>query len=149
MTISEYLAGIPRERLPYFERLRESIKRGLPEGFVEQISSGMIGYVVPHSIYPAGYHCNPKDPLPYMNIASKKTGFSLYHLAIYGNKELYDWFMEGYSKIAKHKIDSGAGCVRFKYLEEIPFDLISELAAKMSVREWIEFYESTYKPKKP
>lgn len=147
MTIDEYLGGIPADKRVHFERLRAHIKKGLPEGFVEEINSGMIGYVVPHSIYPAGYHCNPKDPLPFMNLASRKDSINLYHMGIYGDKALDGWFMGEYAKLAKHKIDRGGSCFRFKYFDEIPYDLITELASKISVASWIAFYEGNFKPK--
>lgn len=147
MTIDEYLGGIPEDQVKYIQKLREYIKKSLPKGFVEVINYEMIGYVVPHSLYPSGYHCNPEDPLPFMNIASKKNSINFYHMGIYGNKDLYKWFMEEYSKQSKHKIDCGGSCIRFKYFDEIPYDLISELVSKISVNDWIENYEKNIKPK--
>jgi len=147
MTVDEYLGQIPEARLGYFGKLRQSIRKGLPKGFKEVVNYGMIGYVVPLSLYEPGYHCNPKEPLPFINIASKKDSINLYHMGLYGNREIKDWFFEEYAKLATHKIDNGKGCIRFKYPDEIPFELISELAARISVDQWIDYYEKSVRPK--
>ena len=102
----------------------------------------MIGYVVPHSKYPNGYHCDPKLPLPFINIASQKNFVALYHSGVYAKKELFDWFVTEYPKHAKYKLDMGKSCVRFKKMNDIPYDLIAELATKFTVEEWISTYES-------
>tara|TARA_R110002049_G_scaffold219075_2_gene390800 strand:+ start:160 stop:489 length:330 start_codon:yes stop_codon:yes gene_type:complete len=108
----------------------------------------MIGYYVPHSIYPDGYHCNPKEPLPFMGFASHKNSINLYHSGIYAKKELYDWFVSEYPKHCKRKPDMGKSCICFKYLDDIPFDLIGELTRKMTPEKWIDIYETTTKKKK-
>ncbi|MCK8523796.1 DUF1801 domain-containing protein [Aquimarina sp. D1M17] len=146
-TPDEYIAAIPEERQPIMTELRKIIKKNLPEGFSEEISYGMIGYVVPHSMYPEGYHCDPKLPLPFMNIASQKNFIAVYHSGIYAKKELMDWFVGEYPKHMKTKLDMGKSCIRFKKIDQIPLDLIGELAAKMSVQEWIEIYETNVKKK--
>ncbi|MGB0891670.1 MAG: DUF1801 domain-containing protein [Flavobacteriaceae bacterium] len=143
----EYIAQIPEERQAIMKKLRKTIKDNLPKGFEEGINYKMIGYYVPHSKYPDGYHCNPKDPLPFMNIASQKNSINLYHSGIYAKKELYDWFVAEYPKHCKRKLDMGKSCVRFKKVEEIPFDLIAELCTKMTLDEWIDIYESAVKKK--
>ena len=143
----EYIAQIPEERQAVLEKLRNTIKNNLPEGFEEGMSYNMIGYYVPHAIYPDGYHCDPKLPLPFINIASQKNSINLYHSGIYAKKELYDWFIAEYPKHCKRKLDMGKSCVRFKKIEEIPFDLIKELCTKMTVKEWIAIYESVIKKK--
>ena len=137
----EYISQIPEDRIPYFKKLRKTILDNIPKGFEEQISYGMIGYVVPKSIYPNGYHCDTNLPLPFANIASQKNFIALYHSGIYANKEIYDWFVKEYPKHCKHKLDMGKSCIRFKKSEEIPFDLIAELMQKMTVNEWINLYE--------
>lgn len=147
-TVNEYLNELPEERKPAFLKLRNSILNNLPKGFEEEIIYGMLGYVVPHSIYPNGYHCNPKLPLPFMNIASQKNFIALHHLGIYANPELMEWFTAEYPKHGNHKLDMGKGCIRFKKMDQIPFDLIAELAVKMSVQDWIECYESQLKSRK-
>lgn len=141
MTVDDYLESVPEEKLPYIDRLRAAIKERLPPGFSEEISYGMLGYVVPHSLYPAGYHCKPAEPLPFMSIASQKGAIHFYHMGIYNDPALLSWFTAEYAKTAKHKIDMGKSCVRFKYFDEIPFELIGELASKITVRQWIDTYE--------
>ncbi|WP_281296919.1 DUF1801 domain-containing protein [Flavobacterium limnophilum] len=147
-TVNDYLEELPEERKPAFLKLRNSILNHLPKGFEEEISYGMLGYVVPHSIYPTGYHCNPKLPLPFINIGSQKNFFALHHLGIYANPELLDWFTNQYPKHSSQKLDMGKGCIRFKKWDQIPFDFIAELAGKMSVEDWIECYETQIKSRK-
>lgn len=147
-TVNEYLSELPEERKTAFLKLRDSILNNLPKGFEEQMSYGMLGYVVPHSTYPNGYHCNPKLPLPFINIASQKNFIALYHMEIYANPELLDWFTAEYPKHSSLKLDMGKGCIRFKKPDQIPFDLIAELAAKISVEDWIECYKTQLKSRK-
>ena len=147
-TVNEYLNELPEERKEAFLKLRNSILNNLPKGFEEQISYGMLGYVVPLSIYPDGYHCTPKLPLPFMNIASQKNFIALYHMGIYANPELLEWFTNEYPKQCSHKLDKGKGCIRFKKMDQIPFDLIAELAGKTTVEDWIECYETQIKSRK-
>ena len=143
-TPQEYVDSLPEERKLIIEKLRKIIKLNLPEGFQEEMSYGMLGYVVPHSIYPKGYHCKPNLPLPFMNIASQKNFVALYHMGIYANPDLLNWFVTEYSKLVKSKIDMGKSCIRFKKMEDIPYELIGELAAKMTVSEWISIYENNF-----
>jgi hypothetical protein len=140
-----YIAQIPEDRIPYFKKLRNIILENIPTGFEEQMSYGMIGYVVPKSTYPNGYHCDPKLPLPFASIASQKNFIALYHMGIYANKELYDWFVTQYPKHCKRKLDMGKSCIRFKKAEEIPFELISALMQKITVADWIKLYEQNIK----
>ena len=144
-SIEAYLQEIPEDRIDAFSKLRETILENIPKGFVEQMSYGMIGYVVPHSIYPGGYHCEPKLPLPFVNIASQKNFIALYHMGIYAKPELLKWFVSEYPKHSKQKLDMGKSCIRFKKMDQIPFDLIAELVQKMSIDEWITCYESSFK----
>lgn len=144
-SILDYLEEIPLERKIAFTKLRETILENIPKGFVEQISYGMIGYVVPHSIYPDGYHCEPKLPLPFIAIASQKNFIALYHMGIYAKPELLNWFVAEYPKHSTQKLDMGKSCIRFKKIDQIPFDLIATLVQKMSVQEWINCYESQNK----
>jgi uncharacterized protein YdhG (YjbR/CyaY superfamily) len=143
-TPQEYLDSLPEDRKIAIEKLRKIIKLNLPEGFQEEMSYGMLGYVVPHSIYPKGYHCKPNLPLPFMNIASQKNFIALYHIGVYENPELLNWFVAEYSKQVKSKIDMGKSCIRFKKMEDIPYELIGELAAIMTVSEWISIYENNF-----
>lgn len=147
-TVNEYLEELPEERKPVFLKLRNSILKNLPKGFEEEMSYGMLGYVVPHSIYPDGYHCSPKLPLPFISIGSQKNFIVLHHLGIYANTELLEWFTTEYPKHGNHKLDMGKGCIRFKKMDQIPFDLIAELAGKISVEDWIECYETELKSRK-
>jgi hypothetical protein len=121
--------------------LRKIIKKNLPKGFKEAISYGSIGYVVPHTKYPAGYHCDPKLPLPFLSIASQKNFIALYHMGIYADPKLLSWFTAEYSRVTKSRPDMGKSCIRFKKPENIPFELIGELATKMSADDWIKLYE--------
>jgi len=141
----EYIAQILEDRIPYFKKLRQTILDNIPKGFEEQMSYGMIGYVVPKSTYPAGYHCTPELPLPFVNIASQKNFIALYHSGIYADKNTLDWFVAEYPKHCKRKLDMGKSCIRFKKAEEIPFDLIAELMQKFTVEKWVNLYEKNIK----
>jgi len=142
--INDYLAELPADRKDVITALRNAIKDNLPAGFEEAMSYGMIGYVVPHSLYPAGYHCTPALPLPFLNIASQKNHIAIYHMCVYAKPELYNWFVVEYPKYTKTKLDMGKSCVRFKKAVDVPIDLFAELAKKVSVQEWIEIYENAY-----
>jgi len=140
-TVTEYLNAIPAERKPYFDKLRKTIRKNLPKGFKQKLQYGMVSYVVPHSTYPDGYHCNPSDPLPFISIASQKHFIALYHNGIYANPELKEWFVNEYPKHCTRKLDMGKSCIRFRKMEEMPYELIGELVQKMSVQDWIDLYE--------
>ncbi|WP_298474401.1 DUF1801 domain-containing protein [uncultured Maribacter sp.] len=144
-TPEEYIEQLPEERKEVISNIRTIIKANLPNGFKECISYKMLGYVVPHSLYPEGYHCDPKLPLPFINVASQKNFVAIYHSGIYADTNLYNWFVEEYPKHCKRKINMGKSCIRFKYLEDIPYDLIGELVAKMSPKDWINLYEEKIK----
>ena len=143
----DYINQVPEERQNALKKLRKTIKEHLPNGFEEGIQYGMIGYYVPHSIYPDGYHCSPKEPLPFMSFASQKNSINLYHSGIYAKPQLHDWFVSEFPKHSKRKLDMGKSCIRFKKTEDIPFDLIAELCTKLTVKEWIDIYESVIKKK--
>lgn len=144
-TVTEYLASLPDDRKKAITALRKEIKKNLPEGFVETMSYGMIGYVVPHSVYPAGYHCDPALPLPFMNIASQKNFIAVYHMGIYADKKLMEWFTKEFPKHSTARLDMGKSCLRFKKLEQIPVQLIGALAGKMTPLDWIGIYEKNIK----
>jgi len=144
-TPEQYLAELPEDRKEVLLKLRNAIKDNLPKGFEEVISYGMLGYVIPHSIYPNGYHCNPKLPLPFINLASQKNFIAVYHMGIYANNDLLDWFVAEYPKHVKAKLDMGKSCLRFKKMDDIPFDLIAELARKVTVEQWISNYENAFR----
>jgi uncharacterized protein YdhG (YjbR/CyaY superfamily) len=144
-TPDQYLAELQEDRREAMSKLREVTLQNLPKGFEEQISFGMLGYVVPHSIYPNGYHCNPKDPLPFFAIASQKNSINIYHMMVYADKNLHDWFSAEYPKYCKSKLDMGKSCIRFKKINDIPYDLIGELLSKVTLEQWISEYENTLK----
>lgn len=144
-TPDEYVAQLPDDRKAAFSTLRKTIKDNLPDGFEECINYKMIGYVVPHSLYPDGYHCDPKLPLPFINIASQKNFVALYHMGIYAKPDLLDWFVQEYPKHVKTKLDMGKSCIRFKNMQNIPFELIGQLCQKISPKDWIDTYEQNIK----
>ncbi len=145
ITPEAYLAELPEERKNAMSKLRAVIQDNLPPGFTETMSYGMIGYVVPHSLYPCGYHCDPTLPLPFMSISSQKNFVAVYHMGIYTDESLLAWFREAYAEQSSQKLDMGKSCIRFKKTEAIPYALIGELASKISVDTWIEMYEKVIK----
>lgn len=144
-TVDEYIEQLPEDRQVPILKLREVISNNLPDGFLETISYNMIGWVVPHSLYPNGYHCNPSLPLPFINLASQKNFVSLYHCGVYAHDSIMNWFIDEYPNHAKRKLDMGKSCIRFKKMDDIPYELIGELCAKMAPHEWINIYEKTVK----
>lgn len=144
-TVEQYLKEVPADRQAAMNKLRKIILKNLPKGFKEVMGYGMMGYCVPHSIYPAGYHCNPKDPLPFAGMASQKNSINFYHMGIYADPKLLKWFTDEYTKTGLGKLDMGKSCMRFKKPENIPFDLIGELCSKITVEKWIETYEKNMK----
>ena len=146
-TVEEYMAELPGDRVAAMTALRKEIKKNLPKGFKETMSYGMIGYVIPHSKYPDGYHCDPSLPLPFLAIASQKNFIAVYHMGVYADPALLKWFTGAYEKAGIGKLDMGKSCIRFKNTEKIPFKLIGELSAKITPDEWIKTYEKNYKKK--
>lgn len=146
-TVKDILTNLPEDRVEAFNKLHDVIVRNLPDGFEAAISYGGLGYVVPHAIYPSGYHCKPIEPLPFAGIASQKNSINFYHMGIYSDPKLLEWFVMEYPKHTKQKLDMGKSCVRFKKFNEIPYELIGELMRKMSVNEWIDIYEKNFKNK--
>ena len=144
-TVDQYLSEVPPERQEAMNKLRKIISKNLPKGFKEGMGYGNMGYFVPHAIYPAGYHCNPKDPLPFAGIASQKNSINFYHMGIYVDAKLLKWFTDEYAKTGLGKLDMGKSCMRFKKPENIPFKLIGELCSKISVDKWIAIYEKKLK----
>ncbi|MCT2562707.1 DUF1801 domain-containing protein [Chryseobacterium herbae] len=144
-SVADYISKIPEERQEVFKKLYDTVNDNLPKGFQEGVSYGMIGWNVPLETYPAGYHCTPGSPLPFMGLASQKNFIAFYHMGIYANPELLDWFVTEYPKHSKRKLDMGKSCVRFKKIEDIPFELIAEVSKKMTVEDWINIYESQLK----
>lgn len=137
-----YLASLPDDRRAVVTKLRNTVRKSLPKGFEEQMDYGMLAYVVPHARYPAGYHSDPKKPLPFINIASQKNYVSLYHMGLYDGP-LLDWFRAAWAETTKQKLDMGKCCVRLKRLDDVPYDLIGQLAGRVTVAKWIETYEAS------
>jgi uncharacterized protein YdhG (YjbR/CyaY superfamily) len=143
-TPDQYIAELPDDRREVITKLRDSLNKKLPKGFKEGIGYGMLCYSVPHSLYPQGYHVDPKMPLGFISIASQKNHIAIYHMALYSGA-LLDWFLAEWPKYSSKKLDMGKACIRFKKPEDIPFDLFAELFSKMSPQQWIEAYESALK----
>ena len=146
-TVTEYINSLPEDRKQAVTKLRNAIRKNLPKGFEETMGYGAMGYVVPHSLFPAGYHCDPKQPLPFLGIASQKNYISVYHMALY-HGQLLDWFIDQWGEVTTKKLDMGKCCIRFKKPEDIPFDLIGELASKMTPQQWIDVYMKALKKSK-
>ena len=144
-TFKEYVDQLPEERKVVLKKLRQVINKNIPKGFKETIGYSMPAWVVPHSKYPGGYHCDPKLPLPFINIASQKNFVALYHSGIYADPELMKWWTTEFPKHTSRKLDMGKSCVRFKKMDDIPYELIGELAGKITVEDWVEMYESRVK----
>lgn len=147
-TVEAYIEALMPDRKEAVSKLRQVFLENLPEGFVETINYGMIGYVVPHSLYPEGYHCDPKQPLPFINIASQKGFIAIYHIGLYADDKLLEWFTAEFPKHFNTKLDMGKSCIRFKKPEQIPFELIAQLAKKVTPNNWIETYVRQFRDKK-
>ena len=146
-SIAQYLGELPEERQAAMKKLYNTIKKNIPKGFQEVMQYGMISFVVPHSRYPDGYHCKPSDALPFLSIASQKNFIAVYHMGVYMDPKLYQWFTEEYAKTDAGKLDMGKSCIRFKKMDKIPFALLGELSGKITVDEWIDNYERVLKKK--
>jgi len=143
-TPEEYVNELPEDRKEIIQKFRMCIQKNIPNGFEEIMNYGMIGFVVPHSIYPKGYHCNPKEPLPFIGLASQKNNISFYHMGIYVNQDLLNWFTHKWDEKLYGKLDMGKSCIRLKKMDKIPFDLIAELCSKMNTQDWIDLYEKSF-----
>tara|TARA_B110000116_G_C16351554_1_gene365601 strand:- start:25 stop:465 length:441 start_codon:yes stop_codon:yes gene_type:complete len=141
MSIEEYINLLKSEKKDAISKIITLIRKKLPKGFSEQMNYGMPSWVVPHSKYPKGYHCSPELPLPFLSLAARKNYIALYHMGIYANEDLMKWFKKEYPKHSKYKLDIGKSCIRFKRLDDIPFNLIGELLSKMTMKDWIKTYE--------
>lgn len=144
VTPVQYIASLPAERQVVVKKLRQVLKRNLPKGFSETVGYGMLGYVVPHRLYPAGYHCDPKQPLPFINLASQKQHVALYHMGLYDGP-LLEWLQAQWPKHTDAKLDLGKCCLRFRKLDQIPYALIGQLATQVTPAAWIKIYEKAVK----
>ena len=147
LSVDDYISQLPEERREAFRMLVDTIHDNLPAGFSHDFSSGMISWGVPLETYPAGYHCTPGSPLPFISMASQKNFIAVYHMGMYAKPELLEWFVEEYPKYSKRKLDMGKSCIRFKKTDDIPLELMAELSKKMTVEEWIDIYETNFKKK--
>jgi len=143
-TPEQYIAELPEERKAAMNKLRIILKKNLPKGFKETMAFGMLAYVVPHTLYPAGYHCDPKTPLPFINLASQKNFIAVYHMGVYADPTLLNWFTTAHAELSIGKLDMGKSCIRFKKMDNIPYELIGELSSKLTVAEWIKMYEGVF-----
>ncbi len=143
-TVKEYLDSLPEDRKKIMTDLRKTVVKNLPKGFDEIMSSGMINYVVPHTLFPPGYHCNPDHPLPFIAIASQKNYISVYHMALYTG-ELLDWFKDQWGEYSSKKLDMGKCCIRFKKPADVPLELMADLASKVTPAQWVEYYTKSLK----
>jgi hypothetical protein len=147
-TVPEYIDSLPLERKQIISAIRKVILKNLPKGFEEEMNYGMIGYVVPHKLYPDGYHCDPKQQLPFLNVASQKNFIAIYHMGIYAQPKLLEWFQDEWRVYSTKKLDMGKSCIRFKKPEDVPLDLIGALASKLTPKQWIDIYEEQLKNRK-
>lgn len=146
-TVSDYLSTLAEDRREMISAVRSVILQNLPEGYEEGIQYKMIGYYVPHTVYPAGYHCDSKEPLPFIALAATKSGMSLYAFCLYLDEKTTQKVIEGFSEAGK-KLDKGKGCLRFKRLSDIPLNVIGEMVASMPVDVFIAGYEQQIPRKK-
>lgn len=144
-TVQEYIERCPLDQKQALIQIRDTINEHIPEWFEECINYSMLGRVVPHSLYPNWYHCDPSLPLPFLNLAYQKKSISLYHMWLYSSPDLLAWFKDQYAIQSNKKLDMGKSCVRFKDYNEIPYGLIGELVSKISVAQRISLYESQIK----
>ncbi len=145
MTAQDYYDQLPADRKQPMENIRKVLLNNLPDGFKEGFGYGMPSYIVPLSRYPAGYHCAPGTPLAYISLASQKNFIAMHHLGMYASPELTAWFAAEYPKHSKSKLDMGKGCIRFKKMDDIPYELIAKMAQKLTVQQWIDTYERILK----
>ncbi|MFZ6001695.1 MAG: DUF1801 domain-containing protein [Bacteroidota bacterium] len=141
-TVAEYIDSLPADRKKVIVAMRKAVKQNLPKGFEEVMSYGMIGYVVPHRLYPKGYHVTPELPLPFINIASQKNHIAFYHMTI-SEGPLAEWFKEEWKEHSTKKLDMGKSCVRFKNPDDVPVELLGIVASKVTPQQWIEQYEKS------
>jgi len=144
-SVKDYLASLPEDRRRAIQAVRAAVNRGLPAGYKEGLQYGMIGWYVPHSIYPKGYHCDPKQPVPFASVASQKNHMGLYLMCIYGDEGHRKWFEDAWKK-SGNKLDMGKACVRFKKLEQVPLDVVTEAVARVPVKDFLAKYEEMLSP---
>ena len=145
LTIKSYIKSLPKDRKEPVNKIIRVVEANIPTGYAKILNYNMPSFVIPHSIYPAGYHVTPDLPLPFIGVASQKNHIGFYHMGIYADSTLLDWFISEYPKYCKSKLDMGKSCVRFKKIDDIPYELIAELSTKMTIQDWITIYEQNIK----
>jgi uncharacterized protein YdhG (YjbR/CyaY superfamily) len=145
-TVEEYLAALPKDRREALDAIRKVIRKNLPKGYEEGIQYGMIGYFVPHSLYPAGYHCDPKQPLPFVHLASQKNHMAIYLFCLYMDEEAMERFTTAWQQTGK-KLDMGKSCVRFKKLDQVALDVVADAIRAIPVKDFVAHYDAS-RPKK-
>lgn len=144
VTVAEYLAELPPDRRLALSAVRKAVLESLDRGYEEGMQYGMIGYYVPHSMYPAGYHCDPRQPLPFAGLASRKNHMAIYLMSVYIDEASAAWFRQAWSKTGK-KLDMGKSCIRFKKLEDLPLDVIAEVIRRATAKKYIAAYQAALK----
>ena len=144
-SIKDYTNSLASDRKTTITQLINVIEQNIPKGFEKVMNYGMPSFVVPHSVYPDGYHCDKTLPLPFIGVSNLKSSISLHHMGLYANSKLLNWFESEYPKNSNTKLDMGKGCIRFKKFNEIPYRLIGVLSSKMTVKDWIDIYEQNIK----
>lgn len=140
-TPAEILANLPEDRRALVQALRDVINANIPEGVEEGMQYGMIAWFVPHSVFPAGYHCDPRQPLPYVSVANQKGGVSLYLFCTYLDPAHTAWFAEAWKATGK-RLDMGKGCVRIKRLDDVPLEVVAEALRRMPLETFLPTYEA-------
>ena len=144
-SIEEYIKSLSDYRAEVVHELIKVIENNIPFGYVKKMNYNMPSFVIPHSIYPSGYHVTPDLPLPFIGVASQKNHIGFYHMGIYADSKLSDWFIKEYPKYCKSKLNMGKSCIRFKNMNDIPYKLVGELSKKMTTEDWISSYEKNIK----
>ena len=144
-SIKGYINSLASDRKKTITQLINVIEQNIPKGFEKVMNHGMRSFVIPHSIYPDGYHCDNKLPLPFISISNLKSSISLHHMGLYASPKLLNWFKSEHPKHSNTKLDMGKSCIRFKKFNEIPYELIGVLSNKMTVKNWIDIYEQNIK----
>ena len=145
LTIESYINSLPKDRKESVNKIIRVVEENIPVGYAKIMNYNMPSFVIPHSIYPAGYYVTPDLPLPFIGVASQKNHIGFYHMGLYADSKLLDWFISEYPKYSKSKLDMGKSCIRFKKMDNIPYFLIAELSTRMTTQDWISIYEKNIK----
>ncbi len=147
-SVAQYLAQLPPDRRAAIEAVRKVFAANMDKDIREGMEYGMIGYAIPHEVYPPGYHCKPEEPLPYAGLASQANHLSLYMMALYGHQPTRTWFEAAWKKTGK-KLDMGKACIRFKTVDDLPLDVLAEAIRRVPAKAYIEHYEAMLNGPRP